>query len=479
MIDLHKLTIKSAHKHLTHGDFTIEELCDAYLNVIKEKNPDINAYIEVFDDLKDTARHAQKVLNEGGGVLTGIPIGVKDNILIKGKKAAAASKILENYEATYDATAIAKLKKAGALFIGRTNMDEFAMGSSTETSAFGITKNPYDTSRVPGGSSGGSAAAIAMDGALASLGTDTAGSVRQPAAFCGLVGLKPTYGAVSRSGLIALGSSLDQLGTMTKTVEDAEILFNAVRGHDLLDGTTVPDHVYADARASSANESLSMTIGVPRKLLEMDGIDDDVRQNFFDSVDKLKSIGYKIVDIDLPYVEYSLPVYYIILPGEASSNFARFDGVKYGLHVDGKDLLEDYMKTRGEGFGPEVRRRMLLGTYVLSAGYADKYYNKAQSVRKLISKDFENAFKKVQAIVMPTTPTPAFKLGEKTQDPVSMYLADVFTVPSNIVNVPTISVPSGMVEREGKQLPLGFQIIAPIYREDILFKIGKDFSGEV
>lgn len=478
MIDTKELTIKKAHKHLTHGDFTVAELCDAYLKNIKKKNKEINAFLEVFD-IDEQVKQAQKMIDEGSAtVLTGIPIAVKDNILIEGKRAGAASKILEGYVATYSATAIKKLEKAGAIFIGRTNMDEFAMGSSTENSAYGPTRNPHDTDRVPGGSSGGSAAAIAMEGAMVALGSDTAGSVRQPAAFCGCVGLKTTYGSVSRHGLIALGSSLDQIGPMAKTVEDAEIVFNFIRGYDSLDSTTISDDVYASARESRPGDTRPMRVGVPRSLIEGGGVDPDVLKNFEHSLTRLKDLGYEIVDIELPHVKYSLPAYYIMLPGEASSNLARFDGMKYGLHVSGDKLLDDYLKTRGTGFGPEPRRRILLGTYVLSSGYYDAYYNKSQEVRKLITKDFNNAWKKVDIIMTPTSPTPAFKLGEKTQDPVSMYLADVFTVPTNIVGIPTISVPSGHVMRDHKSLPLGVQFFSPNCREDLLFQIGKDFSGE-
>lgn len=478
-IDLRKQNIRSAHKSLVHGDFSVEELCNSYLKNIEEKNPQINAFLEVFDDVIDQARRAQKMINdETSTMLTGIPIAVKDNILIEGKKAQAASKILTGYKATYSATAIKKLQEAGAILIGRTNMDEFAMGSSTENSAFGPTKNPLDQTRVPGGSSGGSAAAIAMDGAIAALGSDTAGSVRQPAAFCGCVGLKTTYGSVSRHGLIALGSSLDQIGPLSKTVGDSEIIFNAIRGQDPYDSTTISDSFYAESRAKRQVVDPKLVIGVPRHLVEAPGIDDDVVDNFNQSVNKLKNLGYKIKEIELPHVQYSLAAYYILLPGEASSNLARFDGVKYGLRKSGEKLIDDYLESRGEGFGPEPRRRILLGTYVLSAGYYDAFYNKAQMVRTLIAEDFVSVWKEVDAIIFPTTPTPAFKLGEKVADPVSMYRADVFTVPSNIVGIPTVAVPSGSVVRDGINLPLGIQFLSPQCREDVLFKIGKDFLEE-
>jgi len=476
MIDTRTLTIKKAHEHLLNKDFSVAELCDTYLFTIKEKDKEIGAFLETFDDVADQCRRAQKMFEDGTAtLLTGIPIAVKDNILIEGKKVSAASKILEGYVASYNATAIKKLQDAGAVFIGRTNMDEFAMGSSTENSAYGVTRNPHDTTRVPGGSSGGSAAAVAMDGAMVALGSDTAGSVRQPAAFCGCVGLKTTYGSVSRHGLIALGSSLDQIGPITKNVSDAEIVFNFLRGQDSFDSTTISDETYT-SRQSAIPKKLK--IGVPRTLIEGGGIDADVLENFEQSIKRLKDLGHEIKNIELPHAKYSLPAYYIMLPGEASSNLARFDGLRYGLHVSGDKLLDDYLLTRGQGFGPEPRRRILLGTYVLSSGYYDAFYNKSQKARELIGQDFVKAWKDVDVVITPTTPTPAFKLGEKMMDPVSMYLADVFTVPSNIAGIPTISVPSGSVLREGKTLPLGIQFISPQCREDILFAVGKEFSGE-
>lgn len=476
-IDTKNLTIRNAHEHLKRGDFTVAELCDSYLKNIQEKNDEIHAFLEVFTDISEQAERAQKMFADGTAtLLTGIPTAVKDNILIEGRRVGAASKILEGYVATYSGAAIQKLQAAGVVFMGRTNMDEFAMGSSTENSAYGPTKNPHDTSRVPGGSSGGAAAAIAMEGALISLGSDTAGSVRQPAGFCGCVGLKTTYGTISRSGLIALGSSLDQIGPVTKNVEDSEIVFNAMRGHDTLDSTTLTDEQYKKAQADGAKKVA--TIGVPRNLVDGEGIDEDVRANFEDSIEKLKKLGYKIKDIELPHAKYSLPTYYIMLPGEASSNLARFDGMKYGLYMSGDRLIDDYLLSRGNGFGPEPRRRILLGTYVLSSGYYDAYYNKSQEARKLITKDFTDAWKDVDVIITPTSPTPAFKFGEKTMNPVSMYLADVFTVPSNIADVPTISVPCGTVEREGKTLPLGIQFFGPGCREDLVFEVSKKFLGE-
>jgi aspartyl-tRNA(Asn)/glutamyl-tRNA(Gln) amidotransferase subunit A len=475
-IDLKQLTIKSAQEHLHNGDFSATELAQEYLKNIEEKNDDINAYLEIFDDVIEQAKSADKILGSGdeSGLLTGIPIAVKDNILIKGKIASAASKILENYKAVYDATVISKLKEHGAIFLGRTNMDEFAMGGSTENSAFGVTKNPADTSRVPGGSSGGSAASVAMDGALAALGSDTGGSIRQPASFCGVVGLKPTYGAVSRSGLMAMASSLDQIGPFSKTVEDAEILFNAIKGVDSMDSTSAPGSFYGSV---GKEKKVKLTIGVPRDFLG-DGVDKEVLDNFNASLDALHEQGYEVRDISLPNIKYSLAAYYIIMPAEASSNLARFDGVRYGLHVSGENIIDDYAKTRGGGFGEEVRRRVLLGTYVLSSGYYDAYYNKANTVRRLITADFEKAFEEVDIIATPTSPTPAFKIGEKKNDPLAMYLSDIFTVPANIAGVPAISVPSGKISVGGKELPLGIQFTAPHFREDLLFNVGKDIKIE-
>ncbi len=478
-IDLKNLTITSTRKHLDSKDFSAVDLVSAYLEIIKEKNKDINAYLEIYADVLAQAEIADKIIASGKAkTLTGIPFAIKDNILIKGKIASASSKILANYVATYDATVITKLKDEGAVFIGRTNMDEFAMGSSTETSAYGTTKNPYDIERVPGGSSGGSAAAVAMDGALVALGSDTGGSIRQPASFCGLVGLKPTYGAVSRYGVMSMGSSLDQIGPFGKTVEDTEIIFNIIRGKDKYDSTTYEKGFY-NGKEVSKTKNGKLIIGVPRKLLEMKGLDEEVLTNFNESLKRLKKIGYEIRDIELPNASYSLAVYYILMPAEVSSNLARFDGVKYGVLKEGKNLLEDYLLTRGVGFGKETRRRVILGTYVLSTGYYDAYYGKAQLARDLIISDFEKVFKDVHIVLTPTTPSPAFKIGEKTNDPIAMYLADIFTVTANITGLPAISVPSGVKIVDDKKLPLGIQATAQNDREDLLFSFGKDFENIV
>jgi len=473
-IDLTTLTIAKAHDHLTKGDFTALELAESYLAEIEKKNPSLNAYLEVFSDVREQAAAADKRFKaKTAGLLTGIPFAIKDNILIEGRRVGAASKILEGYKATYDATAIRKLKDAGAVFLGRVNMDEFAMGGSTENSAYGVTKNPHDETRVSGGSSGGSAAAVAMNGALVALGSDTGGSVRQPASFCGVVGLKPTYGAISRHGLMAMGSSLDQIGPITKTVADAEILFNAMKGKDRYDGTS---RDFPEPPAAKKK----FVIGVPRDFTDQGGIDPAVVKNLEASIALLKKQGCEVKDVSLPSIKHSLAVYYILMPAEVSSNLARFDGVKYGLHKEGETLLQDYLNTRGEGFGREARRRIMLGTYVLSAGYYDAYYNKANIVRELITDDFKKCFDSgIDAVLTPTTPAPAFKIGEKTADPLSMYLADIFTVTANIAGVPAISVPSGAHDVGGKKLPLGVQFTANYGREDILFSIGKIFEEAV
>ena len=398
--------------------------------------------------------------------LTGIPIAVKDNILIEGRIAGAASKILENYHASYDATVIEKLKAQGAVFLGRTNMDEFAMGSSTENSAYGPTRNPIDTKRVPGGSSGGSAAAVAAHMALAALGSDTGGSIRQPAAHCGLVGFKPTYGAVSRFGLIAMGSSLDQIGPLTKSISDAKILYDVIRGYDKNDSTSLPETAPTPAKTPRM-------IGVPRAFLKS-GIDEDVLATFEATLKKLESAGFEIRDIEMPSLPYGLAVYYVIMPAEVSTNLARLDGIRYGLSVPADTIGEVYSKTRAAGFGPETCRRILVGTFVLSSGYADAYYRKARAVRSGITQEFSRAFEGVDAIAVPTTPAPAFVMGEKANDPLAMYAEDIFSVPVNLAGVPAISVPAGMVERDGKQLPVGFQIIGPWGGEEVLFKIAED-----
>ena len=475
MIDINNLTIKKARELLDKKEISTKELAESCLKNIDNRNNELNVFLEVYDDSLKQAEEAQKIIDAGKArQLTGIPLAIKDNILIKGRKASAASKILDKYTATYTATAVQKLIDQNAIFLGRTNMDEFAMGSSTENSAFGVTRNPSDTDRVAGGSSGGSVAAVASDMALGALGSDTGGSVREPASFCGVVGLKPTYGSVSRYGLMAMGSSLDCIGPITKTVTDAEIIFNNIKGKDKYDSTSIDQNIIAP---KIVKDDSKIKIGVPFHILDQDGISIEVRKNFDESIQKMKSLGFEIEDIKLPNIDKSLAVYYIIMPAEVSSNMARYDGMRYGFSTQGKDLLDVYKKTKAEGLGDEVRRRIILGTYVLSSGYYDAYYSKAMLARKIIKTEFDEAFKKIDAVFTPTAPFQAWKIGEK-KSPLENYLADIFTVTANIVGVPAISIPSGTTSIDGKNLPLGIQLIAPHMSEDILFKIGKKFLNE-
>lgn len=479
MNKLNELSITEAAQKLQTGEITAVDLARACLAEIEKKKPvrkcdRLNAYLEVFDDIEEQAKKADerriKDKKEGreSHQLLGIPLAIKDNILIEGRKVSAASKMLEGYVATYDATVIQKLKNAGALFLGRTNMDEFAHGSSTENSAFGPTKNPHDETRVPGGSSGGSAVAVSAHMTMGALGTDTGGSIREPAAFCGLVGLKPTYGAVSRSGLIAMGSSLDQAGPLTRTVVDAELLFDTIRGRDPLDSTSIDETFYAPRKSTKK-------IGIPRALLSQ-GIDTDILEAFNKQLSVLKQKGYEVVDISLPSAGLALAIYYVIMPAEVSSNLARFDGVRYGLSLQGSSLLDDYAKTRGQGFGTEVRRRIMLGTYVLSAGYWDEYYGKATLAREVLRAEVTEALESVDVIATPTTTSPATKLSEKTTDPLAMYLLDILTVTANLTGNPAISIPMGTVERDGKNLPVGIQFTAAHGDEAALFVVGKELE---
>jgi aspartyl-tRNA(Asn)/glutamyl-tRNA(Gln) amidotransferase subunit A len=462
-----EMTIVETARALRARELSVRELWDVCVATAHAKNPELNAFLEIFpaDDARIDA--AQKRIDaDDKSLLCGIPLAIKDNILIEGKIASAASKMLEKYRATYDATVIKKLKDAGALFLGRTNMDEFAMGSSTEHSACGPTKNPHDTSRVPGGSSGGSAAAVAAHMCIAALGSDTGGSVRQPASHTGIVGLKPTYGAISRSGLIAMGSSLDQIGPLAKTIEDARILYDAIRGIDSLDSTTISDSLY------KANEiKKSLRVGVPRHLID-NGVDADILATFNATLEKLTDAGHTLVDVELPMSSHALAAYYVIMPAEVSTNLARLDGIRYGLGVRGDTLLEDYIQSRTEGFGEETRRRILLGTFVLSSGYIDAYYKKADAARTVLRCEHEKAFESCDVVAFPTTPSPAFKFGQKS-DPLAMYLEDIFTVTANLTGMPAISVPMGFVEREGKKLPIGIHFTAPHQSENSLFTIGE------
>ncbi len=467
---MHK-TLRQLHEELKSGTLTVEALIETCKKTINEKEKEVHALLGMYSDILITTQieKAKEMFAQGSAtVLTGIPVVVKDNILVKGEIATGGSKILENYIATYDATVVKKLKDAGAILLGRANMDEFAMGGSTENSAYGPTKNPHDLTKVAGGSSGGSAAVVAYGGVPVSLGSDTGGSIRQPASFCGIVGLKTTYGAVSRFGLMAMGSSLDQVGPFGNCVDDVEEVFHVITGHDVMDATSLKTR---DKRQQTTDITLKKVIGVPMSFINREGIDKEVLSNFNESLEKLKKEGYTIKDVSITNLEKALSVYYVLMFAEVSSNLARYDGIRYGLSHPGETSIRSYFESRTNGFGGEVRRRILLGTYVLSSGYYDAYYNKANLVRTMLKKEFERVFKEVDVIATPTSPIPAFSLGEKSHDPLSMYLADVFTVPVNIVGVPAISLPSGKT-KEG--LPLGIQFIAPHMMEDLLFTYGRE-----
>jgi len=462
------MTLDESREALNKGDITSADLTNDVLQRISNVEDKVRAYVTVNrEDAIVKAKMADENLKKGiRRELPGIPIAIKDNICTEGVRTTCSSRILESFIPPYESTVTDKLKESGYILIGKTNLDEFAMGSSTENSAFGLTRNPWDISRVPGGSSGGSAAAVAADMCIAALGSDTGGSIRQPAAFCGVVGLKPTYGRVSRYGLVAFASSLDQIGPITKTVKDSAIMLNIISGHDPNDSTSanlpVPDFTLV------LGENIKgMKIGIPREFFAK-GLDNQVEESANEAIKALESLGAVPVSISLPHTGYAVAVYYILATSEASSNLARYDGVKYGLRVEGEDLLDMYMKTRESGFGAEVKRRIILGTYSLSSGYYDAYYRKAQQVRSLIKQDFEKAFEKVDVIVTPTTPTPAFKVGEKTDDPLQMYLADIFTISVNLSGVPGISIPCGFT---AQNLPLGLQIIGKHFDEEKILKI--------
>lgn len=467
-MNLNELTIKEARAKLDSGEISSVDLAKACLKKIKEADKDIHACLTVCEkEALVEAEAADKRLKSGErGDLLGIPYLCKDILMTKGIRTTAASKILENYIAPYDATVVEKLKAAGAVMLGKTNLDEFAHGASTENSAFGPTKNPHDLSRVAGGSSGGSAAAVAANMCLFALGTDTGGSVRCPASFCGVVGLKPSYGRVSRFGLLSMTSSTDVVGPLTKTVYDAALVLKAIAGDDARDATTDPAAIEAYEK-ETANKSLKgLRVGLPAEYYLKD-LDKDIAAGLIAAADKLKAAGAELVNISLPYTKYGIPVYYIITPSEVSSNLARFDGIGWGLaKTETNNLQEFYKATRGAGFGPEAKRRIMLGTYALSAGYYDAYYKKAQAVRTLIIQDFEKAFKTVDILLTPTSPHPAFKIGERVNDPLAMYLEDVFVTGASLAGLPAISVPVGTVEvEEGKRMPIGAQLIGPRLKE--------------
>lgn len=475
-MDTHTLTIRSLYDGFRKKEFSAREITEFFFTRIEEKDGEIGAYLSLTKDYAFAAAARADELfekNMNAPLLAGIPLAVKDNVLLEGTETTAGSKILEHYIASYDATVIRKLKDQHAVFLGKTNLDEFAMGSSTENSAFQITKNPHDFSRVPGGSSGGSAAAVAGALAVASLGSDTGGSIRQPASLCGIVGLKPTYGMVSRYGLIALASSLDQIGPFAKTVEDAAMVYDAIKGHDEHDATSILDE-QPETHHHDSDYAKQLTVGIPKEYF-IDGIEEEVQKGVYEAIEKFKRLGIRFKEISLPHTKFALSCYYIILPAEVSANLARFDGIRYGNFPSSKaeNLKDIYTKSKGMGFGPETKRRVLLGTFVLSAGYYDAYYGKAQKVRQLINNDFAKVFDDtedgVDVILAPTSPTRAFKIGERASDPLSMYLSDIFTIPANFAGIPALSVPVKQYVVGSGELPVGFQLIGKkMHEKDIL-----------
>jgi aspartyl-tRNA(Asn)/glutamyl-tRNA(Gln) amidotransferase subunit A len=471
---LNQLTISELRTRLTKRAASSRELVQACLDQIKRVDPKVRAFLSVDEqDALAQAEIADRAIAAGlPQPLLGIPIAVKDVLAVKGHSLQCGSKILDKFVSPYDATVIDRLRKAGAIVFGRLNMDEFAMGSSTENSAFGHTRNPWDLDRVPGGSSGGSSAAVAADECVASLGSDTGGSIRQPAALCGVVGVKPTYGRVSRYGLVAFASSLDQIGPFTKDVRDAAILTRIIAGHDPLDSTSIPEPV-PDYATQLTGDIKGLRLGLPKEYF-IGGMDKEVAAAVQTAVKQLEGLGAVTQEISLPHTDYAVATYYIIATAEASANLARFDGIRYGMRVEGADPNELYMKTRGAGFGAEVKRRIILGTYVLSSGYYDAYYLRAQKVRTLIREDFLKAFEQVDAVVTPTSPTPAFKAGEKSDDPLQMYLSDIFTISCNLAGISGISVPCGFTS--SPKLPIGLQLLGKPFGEGTLFRIAHAYE---
>ncbi len=472
-MNLNELTIKEARAKLDNGEINAVDLAKACLEKIKKADKDIHACLTVceLEALAEAAAADKRIKSGERGDLLGIPYLCKDILMTKGIRTTAASKILENYIAPYDATVVAKLKAAGAVMLGKTNLDEFAHGASTENSAFGPTKNPHDLSRVAGGSSGGSAAAVAANMCLFALGTDTGGSVRCPASFCGVIGLKPSYGRVSRFGLLSMTSSTDVVGPLAKTVYDAALVLKAIAGDDERDATTAPEAIEAYEKEIAHKSLKGLRVGLPAEYYLKD-LDREVAARIMAAADKLKAAGAELINLSLPYTKYGIPVYYIITPSEVSSNLARFDGIGWGLAKTEADNLQAFYKaTRGAGFGPEAKRRIMLGTYTLSAGYYEAYYKKAQAVRTLIIQDFERAFKTVDILLTPTSPHPAFKIGERVNDPLAMYLEDIFVTGASLAGLPAISVPVGTVEvEEGKRMPIGAQLIGPRLKEGLILR---------
>jgi aspartyl-tRNA(Asn)/glutamyl-tRNA(Gln) amidotransferase subunit A len=477
-MELYELTMEEARARLDGKEISAEELTRAYLDRIEALDPQVNAYITVAADsaMADAAAADRAIAAGEAGPLTGIPISVKDVICTKGLRTTCASRILENFVPPYDACVVEKLRAAGAVILGKVNMDEFAMGSSCENSAFFPTRNPWDLSRIPGGSSGGSAAASAAGLSLGSVGTDTGGSIRQPASHCGVVGIKPTYGRVSRYGLVAFASSLDQAGPLGRTVGDCARLLGVLAGYDSRDSTSVDRPVPDYAAALSAGVK-GLRIGLPAEYAEADGLDPEVREAVDGAVRTLESLGAETVPVSLPHTQYAVAAYYVIAPSEASSNLARYDGVRYGFRApEAENLMDMYRKTRSAGFGSEVQRRIIIGTYALSAGYYDAYYGKASQVRTRIMDDFRTAFESCDVIASPVAPTPAFPIGEKTDDPLTMYLSDIFTLSANLAGVPGISVPCGF---SGGGLPIGLQLMGPHFGEERLIAAGKALENEL
>jgi len=473
MSELTELTIAEAARLLRLHSISATELVTAHVEHIARVDPQVKAFLRFTPELyeKQAEEADRKLKREQGGLLTGIPLAVKDVLCVKGVETTAGSQILRGFKPPYTGTAVSRLFDAGAVMLGVTNCDEFAMGSSTENSGYFPTHNPWDLDRVPGGSSGGSAAAVAAGEAMIALGTDTGGSIRQPAAVCGVVGMKPTYGHVSRYGLIAFASSLDQIGPFARSVEDAALVLEAMAGHDPLDATSSdrPN----DVRRDFDKGVKGMRLGVPREYSEVEGMEPGVNAVVREAIKALEKAGAEIVDVTLPHTDYGLAAYYIIAPAECSSNLARFDGVKYGMAVQDVDNITDmYMRTRRQGFGTEVRRRIMLGTYALSSGYYDAYYLKAQKVRTLIKRDFDDAFAKCDAIVSATSPVVAFPIGSRTENPLSMYLCDVLTLGGNLAGLPGISVPCGM----SQGLPVGLQVLAPQWREDVALRVARAYE---
>ena len=470
-MELYELTVHELLEKLEKNEITPEDITNSYISRINEKENDIGAFLSILDK---EAKEDTQSMQERTKKFQGIPIGIKDNICIKGTKTTCGSKMLENFIAPYDATVIEKMKEEGLIPLGKMNMDEFAMGSSTEYSYFKKTKNPWDLSRVPGGSSGGSIAAVASNMVPWALGSDTGGSVRQPAALCGIVGLKPTYGLVSRYGLVAYASSLDQIGPATKDVEDSALLLSIIAGHDEKDSTSsnVPKKDYLKDLKKGVQ---GLKIGVPKEFFG-EGINEEVKKSVLEAAEIYRKLGAEVEEISLPIADYSLATYYIISCAEASSNLGRFDGIRYGYRTKNYNSLKDiYVNSRTEGFGEEVKRRIILGTYVLSSGYYDAYYKKAQKVRTLIINEFKKNFEKYDVILTPTSPTTAFKFGERSNNPLQMYLADLYTVPVNIAGIPSISIPCGV---DSKNLPIGLQLIGKHFAEDMLFRVAYSFEQE-